>query len=177
MMTSFFVACIASAIVSFAVLANAADQHDHKAEKNPHAEAGHEDSHDHADHGDHAEESEESSQVGPEKGVVAATADLGIKLSPEAEKHFEIKRLKVGQQPIVLPKSAIVRAGIEINVFRIRGGFYKRIDFVQLKKSADSVTLQSHDLKPGDEIALTGLGFLRTAEIAAFGGAPEGHSH
>ncbi|MDZ4083974.1 MAG: hypothetical protein U1E10_13610 [Bdellovibrionales bacterium] len=151
------------------------DGHDHGHEEKPHAEEGHEDSHDHSDHGDHDEE--KSSQAGPDKGILAASADKGIKLSPEAEKHFEIRKMKVTTGIIELPRTAIVTAGLEVNVFRFRDGFYKRIDFVQLKKFAKTISLQSRDLKMGDEIALTGLGFLRTAEIAAFGGAPEGHSH
>jgi hypothetical protein len=166
-----------AALMFVSIAAKAEDGHDHKAEKKPHAEEGHEDSHDHADHGDHAEEPEENSQAGPDKGILAASADKGIQLSPEAEKHFEVKKLKVVSTVIELPKTAIVRAGLEVNVFRFREGFYKRIDFVQLKKSSTTITLQSKDLKAGDEIAITGLGFLRTAEIAAFGGAPEGHSH
>jgi Ni/Co efflux regulator RcnB len=151
-----------------------ADNHDHGAEGKPHSEEGHEDSHDHSD-GDHAEA--ESSQTGPEKGILAASADNGIKLSPEAEKHFEIRKMKVTTGTMEIPRSAVVTAGLEVNVFRFRDGYYKRIDFVQLKKSVRTITLQSRDLKVGDEVALTGLGFLRTAEIAAFGGAPEGHSH
>ena len=130
-----------------------------------------------ADHEAPPEEPKENSQTGPEKGILAARADRGIQLSPEAEKHFGIKKLKVSGSRAEVPKSAIVRAGLEVNVFRFRDGFYKRVDFIQLKKSESSIALQSGDLKAGDEIALTGLGFLRTAEIAAFGGAPEGHSH
>lgn len=168
---------LVAAFISLSNSAKAEEGHDHKAEKKPHAEEGHQDSHDHADHGDHAEEPEENSQAGPEKGILAASADKGIQLSPEAEKHFEVKKIQVSTTVIELPKSAIVRAGLEVNVFRFREGFYKRIDFVQLKKSSNTVTLQSKDLKAGDQIAITGLGFLRTAEIAAFGGAPEGHSH
>lgn len=168
---------VATVLIVFSGAAKAQDGHDHKTEKNPHAEKSHEDSHDHVDHGDHAEEPEENSQSGPDKGILAASADKGIQLSPEAEKHFEIQKMKFTAAVIELPKTAIVRAGLEVNIFRFRDGFYKRIDFVQLRKSATTIVLQSKDLKAGDEIAITGLGFLRTAEIAAFGGAPEGHSH
>ncbi len=151
------------------------DGHDHGHEEKPHAEEGHEDSHDHSDHGDHDEE--KSSQAGPDKGILAASADKGIKLSPEAEKHFEIRKMKVTTGIIELPRTAIVTAGLEVNVFRFRDGFYKRIDFDELSRSGNKISIRSKDLKSGDEIAITGLGFLRIAEIAAFGGAPEGHSH
>ena len=76
-----------------------------------------------------------------------------------------------------IPKEAVVTAGLEVNLYRYRDGFYKRIDFEELKRLGNKIQIRSKDLKSGDEIALTGLGFLRIAEIAAFGGAPEGHSH
>jgi len=163
------------ALMLIAGAAKATDGHDHKKEEKPHAEAGHEDSHDHGDHGDHAEE--ENSQAGPEKGILAASADRGIQLSPEAEKQFEVKKIRVSSSTVELPRTAIVTSGVEVNLFRYRDGFYKRIDFTLVKKNATTIIAQSEDLKAGDEIALTGLGFLRTAEVAAFGGAPEGHSH
>lgn len=174
-MTKHFLVLLAMTFLGFGPLASAEDGHDHKKEAQPHAEAGHQDSDDHADHGDHAEE--ENSQAGPEKGIQAASADQGIKLSAEAEAHFAVKKKKVMGTTAEIPKDAIVRSGIEVNLYRFRDGFYKRIDFKFLRKAGSTVVVQSDDLKAGDEIALTGLGFLRTAEIAAFGGAPEGHSH
>ena len=136
----------------------------------------HEESGEHADHDEHGEH-EEGAQVGPNKGILEASESEGIKLSPEAEKNFELSRIKVSGNTVEIPKIAVVTAVAEVNVFRYRNGFYKRIDFAQVGRSSASVTIQSKDLKPGDEIVIQGLGFLRLAEIAAFGGAPEGHSH
>lgn len=130
-----------------------------------------------AEKGERGHEHEEGGQVGPDKGIMEASEQKGIKLSPEAEKNFELARVKVAEATITLPKKAIVTAMAEVNVFRYRGGFYKRIDFEFMNRSGDAVTIRSKDLKPGDEIVTRGLGFLRLAEIAAFGGAPEGHSH
>ncbi len=130
-------------------------------------------------HGDeHAQNEEENPQVGPNKGILAASEDEGIKLSPEAEKNFEIQKIKVSNpSSIEIPKDALITAGLEVNLYRYRAGFYKRIDFEQLSRSKNKISIRSRDLQSGDEIAITGLGFLRIAEIAAFGGAPEGHSH
>jgi hypothetical protein len=130
-------------------------------------------------HGDeHAHGEEENPQVGPNKGILAASEDQGIKLSPEAEKNFEIQKFKItAASSFEIPKDAVVTAGLEVNLYRYRAGFYKRIDFDQLSRSGNKISIRSKDLKSGDEIAITGLGFLRIAEIAAFGGAPEGHSH
>ena len=151
------------------------DGHKHDVKK----EDGHEEneeSHEHGKSDEHGEH-EESAQVGPDKGILEASESEGFKLSPEAEKNFGLSRVKVSSESIELPKSAIVTAVAEVNVFRYRKGFYKRVDFSEVNRSQDKVRIRSKDIKPGDEIVVHGLGFLRIAEIAAFGGAPEGHSH
>lgn len=140
---------------------------------------------DHADEkaeGHAHEEGEEghkdgNNQVGPTKGILEAEKGKGFKLSPEAEKKFEIQKIKVGAGLILVPKNAIVTSGEEINIFRLRGGFYSRIDFIEVSRSASSITIKSKDLMVGDEIVIKGIGFLRMTEIAAFDGAPAGHSH
>ena len=185
----------------FVIVGNvqASDEHEHGSEKKPKAESpkheehgtheekkgeDHEDEHKHSEkeseghgHGDeHGEE--ENPRVGPNKGILAASEDEGIKLSPEAEKNFEIKKFKItAASSFEIPKDAVVTAGLEVNLYRYRDGFYKRIDFDQISRSGNKISIRSKDLKSGDEIAISGLGFLRIAEIAAFGGAPEGHSH
>ncbi|MBK7842907.1 MAG: hypothetical protein IPJ71_04315 [Bdellovibrionales bacterium] len=163
-----------------------ADHDEHKEDGHKHDEHEREDEHSGADeHGESHEhgksnehgEHEESAQVGPDKGILEVSESEGFKLSPEAEKNFELSRVKVSSDSLELPKSAIVTAVSEVNVFRYRNGFYKRIDFSEVNRSQGKIRIRSKDLKSGDEIVVHGLGFLRIAEIAAFGGAPEGHSH
>lgn len=154
---------------------------DHADEKKDHDDHGDEKG-EHAKHEDEHEEGEEgheegNNQVGPTKGILEAEKGKGFKLSPEAEKNFEIQRIKVGAGQILVPKNAIVTSGEEINIFRLRGGFYSRIDFKEISKSGSSITIKSKDLMVGDEIVIKGIGFLRMTEIAAFDGAPAGHSH
>lgn len=152
------------------------DKHDdHEKDKdNTHKEA--KASHD--EHGEHGNESEENPQVGEGKGITAASAEDGIKLSSDAIKNFEIQTVKISNlNNISLPKKAIVTAGDEVNLFRVRDGFYKRIDFDIVRKDGVQIMIKSKELKLNDEIVVYGMGFLRIAEIAAFGGAPEGHSH
>lgn len=135
----------------------------------------------HKEHDEHAEEGEhgeENVQVGPNKGIVEANKENGFKLSAEAEKNFSIQRVKVlTTSSVQIPRNAIVTSGIETNLFRVRNGFYKRIDFVKISSVDNAITIRSDDLKINDEIAISGLGFLRISEIAAFDGAPSGHSH
>jgi hypothetical protein len=149
------------------------DDHDHEHEKessekhNDHEE-GEGDEHGH----------EENNQVGPGKGIVSASEEDGIQISPEAEKNFEIKKIKVPiQAQFEIPKAAVVTAGTEVNLYRFREGRYKRVDFDFVSKADKKVVVKSKELKSGDEIVVQGMGLLRIAEIAAFGGAPEGHSH
>ncbi len=169
-------------IFAFSRLAIAEDDHAHEPgqehSETAEPESQHGEHGEDEEHGGHDESEEANPQVGPTKGILEASKDNGIKLSPEAEKNFEITKLGVlGNGNFQIPKSAIVTAATEVNLFRFRNGFYKRIDFILVSKTSDKATVNSKDLKPGDEVVITGLGFLRIAEIAAFGGAPEGHSH
>jgi hypothetical protein len=147
--------------------------HDDGYGKDEHAK-GHDDEHgeDERGHGD------ENAQIGADKGILEADKDKGFKMSPEAEANFKVKKIKVqSADGIEIPKKALVTSTIEVNVYRYREGFYKRIDFDTISKNTTTLKIKSKDLKQGDEIATTGLGFLRVTEIAAFDGAPEGHSH
>lgn len=163
-------------IFIFPVYSKAQDDHDHDHSNEKSHEIEKTD-HEHAENKTHEHE-EESSQVGPDKGILIASEEDGIKLSSEAEKNFEIKRAKVLLASAVeIPRTAIITAGTEVNIYRYRNGFYKRIDFETLQKTNGRMSIKSKELKIGDEIVISGLGFLRVAEIAAFGGAPEGHSH
>lgn len=153
---------------------------EHKGKNHSHDD---ESEHAHDDGESHTEKTEEhheetSNQVGPEKGVLEASEQLGIKLSPEALKNFELKTEKViGSGPWIMPASSRFQSGEEANLYRLRGGFFKRIEFTLVKRTANQITVSSSELKAGDEIVSSGLGFLRITEVAAFGGAPEGHSH
>lgn len=172
--------------------------HDHKEEihdqENGKHDHEHEDKHDHGDegHGDeqvhkedehedghgHGHGEEENSSVGVGKGITVADEENGIKLSAEAIKNFELKTVKLqGGGPWTISSSAILYSGEEINIYRLRDGFYKRIDFILLSKESGSVLVKGKELAGGDEVVVHGVGFLRTAELVAFGGAPEGHSH
>lgn len=165
----------------------ASENHDKKEDSHSSEKSHEEGKEEHGDHKEHAEgekhaghdeEGEENPQVGADKGIVEANKEKGFKLSPEAEKNFSVKKLKVMKpQNIEIPKEALVTSGVEINLYRLRDGFYKRIDFTTVTTKLNSLIINSKDLSQNDEIALSGLGFLRISEISAFEGAPEGHSH
>ncbi len=126
----------------------------------------------------HDEGEEKAQGVGPEKGILVASESNGIKLSPEALKNFEINTQKLmGNGPWTLPSSARLQSGEETNLFRLRNGFFKRIDFTQSQRNSQQFVASSQELRGGDEVVVAGVGYLRIAEVTAFGGAPEGHSH
>ncbi|MGE0633518.1 MAG: hypothetical protein AB7O96_13985 [Pseudobdellovibrionaceae bacterium] len=132
--------------------------------------------HEHEEGGEHGEA--ESSNIGPNKGITEADERDGFRLSPEAIKNFELKTVDVsGAKIIKLAKSAIFFGKEEKNIYRLRAGFYKRLDFKTLSRSDSEYTIECKDLEPGDKVVVNGLGFLRIAEMAAFGGVAEGHSH
>ena len=122
-------------------------------------------------------EEEENESVGPEKGIQEADEHKGFRLSPEALKNFEIKTMKLGKSPFTVPTTVVVRSGDEVNLFRMRGGYFKRIDFQTIRKNGQQLVISSPELESGDEIVTSGLGLLRIAELSAFGGLAEGHSH
>lgn len=149
---------------------------DHGAGEKNHKEEGHakNDGHNHEE----SEEEEGGGSVGPEKGITEFSERNGFKLSPEALKNFDLKYLKLnGDGPWPIPKAALVHSGEETNLFRKRSGFFKRIDFETSKNTGNQLTVDSDDLRDGDEIVIVGLGFLRIAELAATGGVAHGHSH
>jgi len=128
--------------------------------------------------GEGHEGEEQSASVGPEKGITEAHEDEGFKLSTEAIRNFEIETKKiVNSPPWLLPVSARLVSGEEINIYRLRQGFYKRIDFTLVSKLGENMNIKSDDLKAGDEVVIHGVGLLRAAELVAFGGEPEGHGH
>lgn len=148
------------------------EDHGHESEvKHDEGEEGHA-------HGEKGETSEESKAVGPDKGIIEANESSGFKLSEEAWKNFGIKTIEAnGPGLYVLLRKSIFFGLQERNVYRLRDGFFKRVDFVTQSKSATEYKVQIHDLRAGDKIVISGLGYLRIAEIAAFGGVGEGHSH
>lgn len=154
------------------------DDHDHSDEKKDHEEKDgeHHDGHEHGHEG--GEHEEENSSIGPDKGITIFSAADGFKLSPEAIKNFELLTVKLKNvEPWNIPTSAVLYSGEEINIYRLRNGFYKRIDFSMVSKNEKELKIRTSELKSGDEVVTQGVAFLRTAEIVATGGGPEGHSH
>lgn len=112
--------------------------------------------------------------VGPGKAVTAADAKDGLRLSEAA-----IKRLGVAFQdvkhggPQELPPQSLVASREESSVYRLRGGWIKRVEVRVHARSARLVKIESKEIQAGDRIVIAGAPFLRIAELDALGSEKE----
>lgn len=165
--------------------------HDHEATKeaSDHGEDKHGDDHDETkeadDHGDdkghgHEEKAgaeEPPKNVGPGKGVVSYSEKEGFQLSPEATKKFGLTYVNVkGTSPWEINTSAIIQTGADTSVYRNKNGIIKRIDISIVKKGKEKSLVSSKEIQSGDQIIVTGVSFLRTAELDLTSGE-SGHHH
>ena len=121
----------------------------------------------------HAEE-EGGAKVGPGKAVLAADAKDGMRLSEAAIKRLGLafQDAKRGETQEVPPQTLVVSKE-ETSVYRLRGGWIKRVEVRVQSRSTRSVKIQSEDLKPGDRVVVSGAPFLRTAEQDVLGSGKE----
>ncbi len=161
------------------------DDHAHEEAEDvkPHDDHGKEEGKEHADKDDHGHgeekhgEEEAPKNVGPKKGVVEYDERKGLKLSPEAEKTFEVATHELtGASPWAIPSSGVLSAGEEKSVYRVVNGFIKRVKIAVIKKDKRQAFISSVTLKAGDKIVTHGINFIRTAELDLTSGET-GHSH
>lgn len=175
--------------LGLSTVANSNGDHDKKTRQKATEKAGHIEKDSHKDHDDHDEseksrhasdknEEDENKNVGPNKGVTSFDEEKGFSLSEEAKKTFSIQTQKLnGPGPWSLPQSALLFMGEEKNVYRLRDGFFKRVDIESIKKDKDNkITVKSESLKIGDSVVVQGVGFIRIAEVDATS-VESGHGH
>lgn len=122
----------------------------------------------------HDHEAAESAAVGPDKGILEADPVSGFRLSPEALRHFEIKTQRlVGTGPWTVPIAARLLSGEEISAYRLRDGHFRRIATQTVRRLNDDWLIRSVDLRAGDAVVISGVAFLRLAELSAFGEGAE----
>ena len=128
------------------------------------------------DHGHENEHKEEHKDEHKEEHKDEHQSE-GFKLSTSAIKNFGLTYVDFNHSEIVISQKAVFRSLSEVNLYRLRSGLYKRIDFKTISKNKDTWKVSSKDLASGDKIVVDGIGFLRIAEIAASGGLSDSHSH
>lgn len=127
---------------------------------------------------DHAHEDEHKHEEEHEHGTQVEVKEEGFSLTPEAIKNFELRTTKlVGTSPWLIAQSAVLYAGEEVNVYRVRKNLYTRIDFKIISQQNGNLKIHSADLQESDEVVINGVGFVRIVEIVSSGGMPHGHSH
>lgn len=104
---------------------------------------------------------EASIEVGPTKGVTEVASDKSFKLAPEATQTLGIQTVSFVSGSISVPRSALVTTLQENQVFRIRDGYLRPISFKSISSADQKVVIQSTDLKSGDGVVVSGVGFLR----------------
>ncbi|MBS1962315.1 MAG: hypothetical protein JST04_08875 [Bdellovibrionales bacterium] len=109
----------------------------------------------------YSNEEEAEIEIGPDKGITELAPDKSFKLSPEAKQTFAIRTVAQSANTFSVPNTAIVNARTESQLFRLRDGFYKPIHFKFLKQGDQMATVQTTELKAGDEVVVQGVGFLR----------------
>lgn len=179
--------------LSLSSRANPTDDHKHNHSKkskkvtektDPNGNDGHKDDED--DHekskktahsNDKTNEAGENKNVGPNKGITSFDEENGFALSDESKKTFSLQTQDLtGSSPWSLPQSALLFTGEEKSVYRLRDGFFKRIDVEVIKKDKDRMIVKSEDLKKGDAVVIKGVGFIRIAEVDATS-EESSHSH
>lgn len=132
---------------------------------------------DEKDHGD--EEAEESASVGPGKAVLRAKNEgRFLLLAPEAQKTIGLKVAEVafvsGQGTV--PIESLLEYQQVKAVYRLLPDGFIEYVVVNIKKRTDGGALIVGPLSSGDKIVVSGVAFLRSAQLEASGEGGAGHA-
>lgn len=97
--------------------------------------------------------------------VTAFSEDDGFKLSSKATKNLGVSFTTLkGKGPWVIPKVSLVKIKHSTGVYRKWDGWVTMVLVKVLSKTKETVTIKSVDLQDQDEIAITGVTFLRMTD-------------
>jgi hypothetical protein len=97
--------------------------------------------------------------------VTAFVKEDGFKLSSKALVNLGINFTSlVGANKWELPKSALVRIKKSIGVYRRYDGWITMVLVSIVEKKKSTVVVKSVDLESGDEVAISGVKFLRMTD-------------
>lgn len=111
-----------------------------------------------------AEEEVKSPSVGPDRAVIAASKDDGIRLSEKAKAKIGIKTTKITTN-FQIPASALVHERAEFGVYVKKGEWFKYIEVELGNQSSSNVRIESPKIRVGDEIVVSDVALLRLAEL------------
>ena len=113
------------------------------------------------------EKKEAETTVELKKGgaVTAFSKEDGFKLSDKAVKNLGVSFKAIeGSGPWMIPKSALVRIKHSTGIYRKWDGWITMVLVKVLNQTSETVTIKSIDLQNEDEVAITGVPFLRMTE-------------
>ena len=97
--------------------------------------------------------------------VTAFSKEDGFKLSDKAVKNLGVTfNILSGSGPWMIPKSALVRIKHSTGVYRRWDGWITMVLVKVLNQTKETVTIKSVDLQDQDNVAVTGVSFLRMTE-------------
>ncbi len=112
-----------------------------------------------------AHEAPEGANFGPGMAVTDFNEEDGFKMSEKALENLEINfQVVKGNGPWKVPESAIMHLKQSTGVYRRYNGWISFILVTVLEKSNGQVTIKSQDLQSEDELAVSGVTFLRMTD-------------
>lgn len=114
-----------------------------------------------------AEDKDQGTTVELKKGgaVTAFSKDDGFKLSLKAINNLSVSFKSVeGTGPWMIPKSSLVKIKHSTGVYRKWDGWITMVLVKVLSQTKETVTISSVDLQDQDNVAITGVPFLRMTE-------------
>jgi hypothetical protein len=126
----------------------------------------------------HEEGEASGGRTGPNKAVLEASDEHGLKLSEKALRRLGVRTTRLsGAGPFRLPAAALVVSQEEASVYVVRDGWHKRVEVELVSKDKTTVLVRAKGLKAGDHVVTAGAALLRVAEMDVHGGEEEGDGH
>lgn len=129
---------------------------------------------------DASEDHEEGggARTGPNKAVLEASADRGMKLADKALRRLGVQTSPLaGVGPYKLTVKALVYSKEEVGIYRLRSGWYKHLDVEVATKERGFAVVRAKDLRAGDRVVVAGAALLRVAELDVLGAEVTDHGH
>lgn len=105
-------------------------------------------------------------RTGANKAVLEADAERGLKLSEKAVRRLGVQTARLaGTGPFRVSAKALVHTKEEVGIYRLREGWYKRVDIEVRGTEHGSAVVSAKDLKAGDLVVVAGAPLLRVAEL------------
>lgn len=148
-----------------------------KTDHTGHVELDEHDKDGHENHNENDNSEIVSEKIGPDKAIVSAKRIDGLKFSETAIKTLGLSYVQMTTNNSI-PESAVIYSQDKIGIYRLRNGYNKFIEIKLKNKSSTNVTIQENkDITIEDKIAISGVSFIRNAEIDLNNKEDVGHGH